>query len=162
MHFKATDLFTVFIILVLGVAVYTASHWELRASIIVLSLGSMGVLMASAQLVLDCLDSNRDGEPKKLDMELPTIKDTDPNKTFWGTMEIWGWLAGLFLAIHVIGLRAALPVFVLVYAKFYGASWRLALILTAMITAFILGVYDNIMHVYWPDSVLGDLLGWED
>lgn len=162
-HFKAADLFTVFIILVLGLAVYTAAAWELRASIIILVLGGLGLLMASAQLLIDCLGRGEEERPKKkLEMELPALEDTDPRATFWGSIEIWAWIVGLFVTIQVIGLRLALPLFVLVYARFYGAGWRLSIILTALIAGFILGVYDNIMHVYWPDSYLGDLLGFDD
>ncbi|MFT5539256.1 MAG: hypothetical protein ACI82H_000773 [Alphaproteobacteria bacterium] len=93
---------------------------------------------------------------------MPTIQDTDPKSTLWGTLEIWGWMLGLVLAVPIVGLAVGLPLFVLIYTKFYGASWRLGLILSGLIAAFIFGVYVQIMHVYWPDSLLGDLLGWGD
>ena len=64
-------------------------------------------------------------------------------------------IAFYFASVAII--LATLPVFVFAYARFYGASWRLCAILAAMIAAFIFGIYDQIMHVYWPESVLGDL-----
>jgi len=51
-----------------------------------------------------------------------------------------------------------LPLLVLVYIRFYGGSWIVALSLAALIVVFIYGVYQQIMHVYWPDSYLGDWL----
>ena len=47
MTLRVSDLFTVFIIVVLAAAVYIASGWTLRASIIILVLGSIGVVLAT-------------------------------------------------------------------------------------------------------------------
>ena len=46
----------------------------------------------------------------------------------WGSLEIWAWLWGLFLAIHLIGMPIALPLFVFLYTKLYGGSWTGAVI----------------------------------
>jgi hypothetical protein len=158
MRFKPADLFTVFVIFVLAGAVAIASQWELRASIIILVLGSLGAVFATAQLVMDMFLGERAAAmTARPTMELPKLEDTDPKSTLRGTLEIWGWLLGLVALIRIIGLDLALPLFVLVYARFYGASWRLCAFLAAMIAAFIFGIYDQIMHVYWPESVFGDL-----
>ena len=159
MRFKPGDLVTVFVIFVLVGAVAVASQWEeLRASIIILVLGSLGALMATAQLVIDVFPRKRAATVSaRPTMELPTYGDEDPKAALWGAFEIWGWLLGLLVVIRIMGLDLALPVFVLVYIRFYGGSWRLCAFLAAMIAAFIFGIYDQIMHVYWPESVFGDL-----
>ncbi len=157
MRFKASDLVTVFVILVLAGAVAIASQWELRASIIILVLGSVGVLMATAQLAIDVFPRGRAAAaPARPTMELPTIEDKDPRAALRGTFEIWGWLLGLLAFIRIVGLDLALPIFVLVYIRFYGGSWRLCIFLAVMIAVFIFGIYDQIMHVYWPESVFGE------
>lgn len=157
-RFRPSDLFTLFVIAVLAAAVYAASDWPLRASIIVIVLGSAGLAMATAQLIIDIVGRGRGDRPKpRLEMELPTHEDTDPRANLLGTFEIWGWLIGLMVAIRIVGLPLALPLFVVVYAKWYGARWLLALFLGALLAAFIIGVYQQIMHVYWPESVFGDL-----
>jgi len=158
MKFKAADLFTIFVIAVLAGSVAIASQWELRASIIILVLGSVGIVFATVQLAIDLyFRSASRAVMSKPTMELPTMADTDPKANFYGTLEIWGWLLGILALIKVIGLEFALPLFVLIYTKFYGASWRLGILLAVLIAGFIFGVYDNIMRVYWPESVLGDL-----
>ncbi len=159
MHFKASDLFTVFIILVLAAAVYIATGWELRASIIVLVLGGLGLVMAVAQLAMDCLARPAAAAKPRLQYELPSFEDADPRATFLGSLEIWAWLAGLVIAIKIVSLPLALPLFVVVYAKAYGGGWRLSGFLGLLIAAFIFGVYEQIMHVYWPDSLVGDMFG---
>ncbi len=163
MRFRLTDLFTVFVLAVLIAAVVIASEWVLRASIIILVLGGVGIVLMTAQLLLDIFGREVVSIiPEVPKFELPTIQDTDPKSTLWGTLEIWAWMIGFVLAVPIFGLAVGLPLFVLIYTKFYGASWRLGLILSGLIAAFIFGVYVQIMHVYWPDSLLGDLLGWGD
>ena len=44
MRFRLTDLFSVFVLVVLIAAVAIASQWVLRASIIILVLGGIGIL----------------------------------------------------------------------------------------------------------------------
>lgn len=155
MQFRLSDLFTVFVIAVLAGAVAVASQWQLRASIIILVLGSLGVVLATAQLVMDLFfrasAKAAEATPK---MELPSFDNADPKATFHGTLEIWAWLLALLALIKLIGMQFALPVFVVAYTRFYGASWRLGLLLAALIAAFIFGIYDNIMRVYWPEFML--------
>lgn len=158
MRFRASDLFTVFIILVLAGAVIVASGWVLRASIIILVLGSIGVVLATAQLAVDVFMRREARPAPNLKFELPMFDAPEPGAALKGSLEIWAWLLGLLAAIPLFGLPLALPLFVLVYTRFYGASWWLAALLTALIGGFIVGIYNEIMHVYWPDSVLGNLL----
>lgn len=162
MKFKTADIFTVFVILILVAAVATASRWELRASIMILVLGGFGIVAATTQLLFDVFKANASTAVRaKPTMELPTFEDADPRATLIGTFEIWAWMIGVVVATRIFGLPLTLPLFVVVYARFYGASWKMALFLAALIAAFIFGVYQQIMHVYWPESLLGDLLGWD-
>ncbi len=156
-QFRMSDLFTVFIIGLLVTAVAVASQWVLRASIIVLVLGSLGAVLATAQLLVDVL-SRVEARPKAAPVyELPSYHDASAREMFWGVAEIWGWMLALVLSIPLIGLPLALPLFVLAYFRFYGKSWLTGLVLAGLIAVFIFAVYQQIMHVYWPDSVLGDL-----
>jgi len=157
-RFQTKDIFTVFIIAVLVTAVAVSSQWVLRASIIILVLGSIGAVLATVQLLVDCLGRKPVTSIRVPTFELPSFDQADARTTFWRTLEIWGWLLGLLATIPLIGLPAALPLFVLVYIRAYGGSWTIALVLAALITAFIFGVYQQIMHVYWPDAVLVDLV----
>lgn len=157
-HFRASDLFTLFIIGLLVAAVVVASQWILRASVIILVLGSIGAVLATLQLVVDVFGRAPAATTAAPQYELPSFDTGDARQTFWRVIEIWAWLLGLLAAIPLIGLPVALPLLVLVYIRFYGGSWIVALSLAALIVVFIYGVYQQIMHVYWPDSYLGDWL----
>jgi hypothetical protein len=143
---------TLFFALVLAGALVVAWGWPLRASIIVLLLGSVGVLLALAQLVLDL----KAAAAKGVSVARPTF-DLAPIEAEgrWGSLEIWAWLIGLFAAIHVIGLPVALPLFVFAYCKTYGGGWLLSLILAAGTFGFLYGVFEQVLHVPWPEPLLG-------
>lgn len=144
-------LFTLFIGAVMAGALWVARPWPLRASIGILVLGSLGVLLAGWQLVLDL--RRKDGVHERSQLEAPAAETE--NK--WGNIEIWSWIAGFFLLIQLIGFPIAAPLFVLAYSKFYGAHWRLAIGLSALAWSFVYGVFEKILHVPWPMPLIQSL-----
>jgi hypothetical protein len=144
---KEQILFTAFIGLVMVAALFVAKDWPIRASIIILLLGSVGVLLVLLQLRLDLKAASAE-DPKIL---RPTFEvQAIEHQGCWGSLEIWAWLWGLFLAIHLIGFPIALPLFVFLYVKLYGGSWLTAGLLTAITWGFLYGIYDNLLSVPWP------------
>lgn len=63
------------------------------------------------------------------------------------------WLVGFYLCIRLVGFTLALPLFVLAYAKTYGARWYGWAILAAASRAFIYGAFEQILHVPWPEAI---------
>jgi hypothetical protein len=149
--------FTAFMGLVVAGALFVAKDWPVRASIVILFLGSIGVILALAQLVADFKAVHAGAKPA----ERPTYETAAlEHEGHWGSLEIWAWLWGLFLAIHLIGFQAALPIFVFLYTKFYGGTWLTAILLTAGTWGFLYGVFEEVLHVPWPEPWLKFLLPW--
>src|SRR5262245_56739389 len=102
-------IFTSFIGMVMLAALFVAKDWPLRASIIIMLLGGVGVILTVVQLSTDCKTLRTEGStmvrPK---FEVQAIE----HEGRWGSLEIWAWLWGLFFAIHLIGFPTALPLFV--------------------------------------------------
>lgn len=146
-------LFTLFIGAVMASAVWVALPWPLRASIGVLVLGSLGVLLAVWQLVLEL--RIKDGAQQRSQLETPIA--TAENK--WGNVEIWSWIVGFYLLIVLIGFMIAVPIFVLAYSKFYGARWPLAVGLSTVAWGFVYGVFEKILHVPWPTPLIQSFFG---
>ena len=143
--------FTGVIVCVFIVALQATRHWPLRASILVLVLGSLGLLLSLVQLAGDLKAIFR--EPPKLEgfsYETPVLESSDSR---WGDMEIWAWLIGLYLFIWLIGFMIAVPLFVFAYTKFYGARWITSITLSAVAGGFIYGLFEHLLHVPWPESV---------
>jgi hypothetical protein len=148
-------LFTSFIGVVILVALFVAKDWPIRASIIVLLLGSIGVVLTAIQLTLD-LKAARE---EVATITRPTFEVAAlEHQGRWGSLEIWAWLWGLFVGIHLIGMPIALPLFVFLYTKLYGGGWTTALIFTAGTWGFLYGVFEQVLHVPWPKPWLGFLV----
>jgi Tripartite tricarboxylate transporter TctB family len=145
-------LFTLFIGAVMAGALWVASSWPLRASIGIVVLGSLGVLLAVWQLVLESRNKE-DGAQDRSSLETP-ITEAE-NK--WGNVEIWSWIVGFYLLIVAIGFMLAVPLFVLAYSKFYGARWPIAIGLSTVAWGFVYGVFEKILHVPWPTPLLQSL-----
>ena len=147
-------LFTLAIGLVLLWALRVAHGWdELRASIIVFVLGGVGVCLAVAQIVMDLRPRHGDAQSAGVHMDAPLLR----SGSRWGNVEIWAWIVGFYAAIRIIGFPTTVPLFVLGYAKFYGASWLLSCLLAAAAWGFVYGVFEHILHVPWPEPFVAAL-----
>jgi hypothetical protein len=144
-------LFTLFIGIVMAAALWFAREWPIRASIGVLVLGSLGVVLAIWQFALDARKSGLSLERSQFEMPLAE------RETKWGNVEIWSWIVGFYLLIVTIGFPLAVPLFVLVYSKFYGAGWALSTMLSAIAWGFVYGIFEKILHVPWPTPLLQSL-----
>jgi len=144
---KEQIFFTAFIGLVIIAALFVARDWPIRASIIILLLGGVGVILTGIQLAMDFKAMRTEGSK----VTRPTFEvQAIEHQGRWGSLEIWAWLWGLFFAIHLIGFPIALPLFVFLYVKLYGGAWLTTIILTAVTWGFLYGIYDYLLSVPWP------------
>jgi hypothetical protein len=149
-------LFSLFVGLVIFTALFVAKDWPIRASIVILLLGGIGIILAVVQVISDFNAwRGRSEQSARPTYDTPSLE----HQGRWGSLEIWAWLWGLFFAIHLIGFLAALPLFVLVYVKLYGGRWMTACVLTLGTWGFLYGVFEEVLHVPWPPPLLFSLLG---
>ncbi len=145
-------LFTLFITCVFIVALKMSWNWPVRAAIIIWVLGGAGLVATLYQLGTDF--KSIFSEPAKVEgmafeAPLPEVGDSR-----WGNLEIWSWLIGLFVVILLVGFPIAVPLFVFAYAKFYGSRWITAIIMSGVSWGFIYGVFEETLHVRWPEPFL--------
>jgi hypothetical protein len=144
--------FSLFLVCIFIVALRSSLDWPLRASILVLLLGGIGLILALAQLGMDFWAiSHEPAEAKGMAFDAPLPEAAD---TRWGALEIWTWLIGLYAAIWLVGCPIAVPLWVFAYSKFYGSYWITSICLTAVAWAFIYGIFERALHVPWPDALL--------
>jgi len=143
-------LFTLFIGIVLAGAIQVSLEWPVRASIIILVLGTIGSALVIAQLVSDIRNAVSGKSSEALTMEAPAVE----SNSRWGNLEIWSWILGFFAAIHIVGFLAAVPLFVFAYIKSYGGGWLLSVALGAMSGGFVYFLFDVLLHVPWPEPLI--------
>ena len=64
------------------------------------------------------------------------------------------WMLGLFFGIWIFGFFIAIPVFAFLYLKFQaGEGWLFSLLATVGVIIFVVGLFDQILHVAWPEPL---------
>lgn len=143
-------IFTLFVALVLAGAIQVAREWSIRASIIILLLGSIALALALAQFISDIKNLASKKQAKALNMEAPAVQ----SESRWGNLEIWAWILGFYAVIHVIGFLATAPLFVFLYTKVYGGGWILSAVLGILSWGFVYSLFDALLHVPWPKPLI--------
>lgn len=144
------SIFTLFVALVLTGAILVAMEWSIRASIIILALGSIGLALAVAQFVSDIKNLGSKSRAEALTMEAPAAQP----ESRWGNVEIWAWILGFYAMIHIIGFLATAPLFVFLYTKVYGGGWILSAALGIFSWGFVYSLFDALLHVPWPKPLI--------
>jgi putative tricarboxylic transport membrane protein len=68
-----------------------------------------------------------------------------------------GWLIAMLLSVLVIGMMPSLGAFILLYLRFVGAArWSTALLIAVPLWIAMYLLFNTLLHVPWPPSLLGD------
>ena len=153
-------LFDAFFVVLLAGAVVTAWRWPFATGLFPLTIAIPVLVVAAAQLAKDAFfkgATDEDGEPRErirdieVDRSVPTRLVVQRAGTFY--LCALGFLAAILLKLSV-------PLFMVFYfRRFSRAGWIVTLMLTGLLTGLVLGVFDAILHVGWPDDLLGYVMG---
>jgi len=73
----------------------------------------------------------------------------------------FGWLVAFLCSMAVIGLLPTVPIFVVAYMRLEGPEkWRHAFIMAAVMTILIYVVFDQLLSIPWPPTLLGQWMPW--
>jgi TctA family transporter len=159
--FKRGDLMYVFFI---GVALYmlvTAQEWLLMARIGPTVVASALVIAGSISLAYKVFFTPAQGGLAKggsIHMDVGSEHDEAlPKKVAMArAMKFLGWLLAFLTCTSLIGLIPAVPLLIVAFMRIEGREpWRISLILAVCVTAFLYGVFDQVLHIPWPSSLLG-------
>jgi Tripartite tricarboxylate transporter TctB family len=71
----------------------------------------------------------------------------------------FGWLVAFLCSMAAIGKIATAPVFVCYMRLEGGERWSLTVPMAAATTLFIYGLFDRVLAIPWPQTLLGTTLG---
>ena len=155
-------LFDAFFVVLLAGAVATAWQWPFATGLFPLTIAIPVLVVAAAQFARDAFfkDGSDDDEPRErirdieVDRSVPTPIVIRRAGTFY--LCALGFLATILL----IGFKLSVPLFMVFYfRRFSRAGWIVTLVLTALLTGLVLGLFDAILHVGWPDNLLDYAIG---
>jgi TctA family transporter len=154
-------------IVLFGAALVASSDWPTRSQLVPQIICWAGLIACVMQLGSELFTRSASGEE---DHEINDDEDgggelvsavTD-KKLFLKRSAIYaGWCLGFLAIASLVGLLPAVLVFQVLYLRFQAReSWKLTAILAACFTLFMWLLFQEVIHVQWPQSVLGTEIPW--
>jgi Tripartite tricarboxylate transporter TctB family len=163
------DLFNVAIILALTYMVWDSMSWNFKARIVPNIVGGMAIFFATFALFhnifargkeqgLSGADAIQQDLAKELHMDLQSDTDHIPtNLLLLRTAIFFGWMLAFMGSMALIGLIPTVPLFVVAFMRFEGPEpWKIVIPQAICITAFVYLMFDQMLTIPWPPTVLGD------
>jgi TctA family transporter len=168
-RWDVTSVFYLAFIALIGTMVFQATGWHFNAKVAPLSVGFFVLAVAAISLLNHTFRETasdrtvardaREGATRSLRLDLQA-DDRGIEKAVVARRAITflGWLLGFLALIAMIGMLPTVFAFVILYMRLEGdEKWRLTLAIAAGMTAFAYVVFERLLHLPWPPTVLG---GW--
>ncbi|HYI90437.1 MAG TPA: tripartite tricarboxylate transporter permease [Beijerinckiaceae bacterium] len=170
-RFVPTELFTVFLIVLVSVMLVQASAWNLSAKIVPVIVGVMALVFATISLLNTTFRSPEGpevegiGEETKHEVEQKIHMDLESDTAHLSPVVVlqraalfFGWLVAFMASMATIGLIPTVPLFVIAFMRLEAREpWRLVIPQAIGLTIFIYIVFDYFLTIPWPPTLLG---GW--
>jgi TctA family transporter len=161
--FKPEDLMYVFFI---GIGLYmlvTAQEWLLMARIgptaVASTLIIAGTISLANKVFFTPAQAGTNGGAIHMDVGSDHGEALPRKETLKRAMRFLGWLLAFLACTAVIGLIPTVPLIIVAFMRIEGREkWRISLILAVCVAAFLYGVFDQILHIPWPSSLMGERL----
>jgi TctA family transporter len=168
-RFHPSQLFTIFMIALIGAAVVVASRWDFSAKIVPLVVGTAALTAAALSLFNDMcrkpaapasegLSGHVQHEVEdKIHMDLTSDTGHLPvREIIVRASWFFGYLIAFMGVMAVIGLIPTVAVFVVFFMRWEAQErWTLVIPYAAALVIFIWFTFDYVMSVPWPPTLIG-------
>jgi TctA family transporter len=168
-RFRPSQLFTMFVIIVLGAALVAATDWSFKAQIVPLIVGIAALTASGLSLFNDMCRKPEDKSPeglaesaqhevdKKIHMDLSSDTEHLGVRLIATRAAIFfGYLLGFMASMAVIGLIPTAFFFVILFMRLEGRErWSLVIPYAVCVAIFIYIAFDQFMTVPWPQTFIG-------
>ena len=173
--FRPSQLFTVFMIAVVGSMVLIALQWDFSAKVVPLVVGTAALLAAGLSLFNDMcrrpepavgsladqtmhrVEENLGGEvTQKIHMDLASDTEHLPTSLIIKrAARFFGYLIGFMGVMAVIGLVPTAALFVVIFMRYENREpWKLIISYAIVLVFAITFVFDNVMSIPWPPTLI--------
>jgi TctA family transporter len=166
--FTSDNLFNAGLLCLFLVMLYQSLGWSFEARIIPTIVGTGAVLFCSLSLATDIFkrpleagglaDKAKAVVSEKIHMDIASKTAHLPGSVILirGFL-FFGWMAGFLCSMALIGLIPTVPIFIIAYMRLEGREkYRHAIIMAAVMVTLIYIVFDQLLSIPWPPTVLGD------
>jgi TctA family transporter len=168
-QFDKNSVFYVFFICFAVVMVFTAMHWNFTAKFVPMVVGIFAVVVAGISFLNhtfrarddngDDVSQYRKEATKTLHMDLTADDGVEAGLVRRRALIYLGWILGFLGVVWLVGMFPAVFIFVILYMRLEGKErWPLVLTCAVGLTVFSTVVFDTLLTLPWPQSLLGDML----
>jgi hypothetical protein len=168
-RFHPSQMFTMAFIAAIGMLVVVALPWHLSAKLVPLVVGSIALTASILSLFNDMCrkpataraggmsDEAQREVSETIHMDLTSDTGHLPLRTIIErALRFFGYLVAFMIVMSVIGLIPTVAIFVIVFMRLEGPEpWPLVLTYSAVLTGAIFLVFDYMMSIPWPPTLLG-------
>jgi hypothetical protein len=162
LRFGASASFTLAVIAFIAVAVLLSSGWPAAAKPVPLTACYMALTAAALNLINELFGKEQSAATRGNVDGGVAVKNIDlgvtPEAARRQATLYFAWLAAFLLAIWLVGFLPAIAIFVFAYMCFgFGESPVHSAGFAAATVLLCWGLFDRVLAVHWPQSLLGDL-----
>jgi TctA family transporter len=167
--FHPSQLFTMFMIALIGAAVVASLRWDFSAKVVPLVVGTAGLCAAALSLFNEmcrkpvAVASEGMAQHAQHEVEQKIHMDLTSDTAHLPVREIivraawfFGYLIGFMAVMSVIGLIPTVAVFVVFFMRYEARErWSLVIPYAVVLVVFIWFAFDYFMAVPWPPTLIG-------
>jgi TctA family transporter len=167
-RFHPSQLFTIFMLAILTSMVVMALRWDFSAKIVPLVVGGVGMTVCLLSLLNDMCriptaqaseslaESAQHQVEQKIHMDLASDTEHLPIETIIRRgYRFFAYLVAFMMIMYVIGLVPTVGLFVIFFMRYENQEpWKLVIIYALVLVISISFVFDNIMSIPWPPTLI--------
>ena len=170
-HFSWSNLFPAFLLVLFAAMLTEAGEWNPLARIIPVIVGTGAIVFCSLALIneifkrggvkQESLDEKARAQvQQKMHMDIKSNISHLPVKTLLTRGAIFfGWMVVFLISMALVGLIPTVPLFIILLMRIEGREpWRIVLPMAIFMCVFIYVLFDQLLAIPWPPSVLGDFV----
>ena len=160
--FTPRALFPAALVVLFAAMLAETASWEREAKIVPVIVGVLalvfGVLAAVSEFFQRVAAAPAQGGSIHMDIQSHVAHLPTAQKLLRGSM-FFGWIGAFLASMATFGLIPTVPIFIIAYMRIEGRErWSLTASLAAVMTLFIYGLFDRLLAIPWPPSLIGELL----
>jgi TctA family transporter len=166
----AQNLFPAALLCLFVVMLAQSTHWSFEAKIIPSIVGTVALITCGLSLaneifskqhgegVVGLADKAKAVVTQKIHMDIASKTGHLPGDVILiRGFVFFGWMVAFLCSMATIGLLPTVPVFVIAYMRLEGREkYRHAILMAGIMVTLIYGVFDQLLSLPWPPTLLGD------
>lgn len=174
---RPSHIFPIGLLCLFSVMMIEAMQWNFSAKIIPVIVGTGAILFCSLSLLNEIFKRpEKEAEPikpgetseiasdpnAKVHMDIASnITHLPPRTIVLRGAIFFGWMVGFLISMALIGLIPTVPIFIVAFMRVEGRErWTLTLTMALIMMLFVYGLFDQLLAIPWPGSLLGDTFPW--